>query len=88
MREDLFAQLADGKQPPNTKVIDGPAGHGRARDEAPTTTRADGRRRVDRPARSSSSSTTAGALRRPTSRNPEQSFDQFNQPNVTFNFTD
>ena len=38
-RADLFVNLPDGKQPPNTRVVAVPRGHGRARGRCPTTTR-------------------------------------------------
>jgi SecD/SecF fusion protein len=85
-RIDLFAQQPGQKQPPNTEILAVPQGtvvvqkegaSGQPAPENPNDTSAEWFVIRDRPALSGTDIT-----------NPEPNFDQFNQPNVTFDFTD
>jgi SecD/SecF fusion protein len=85
-QKDLFAQLRDQKQPPNSEIIAVPQGtvvvekegvDGAPAPDNPNDPGAEWFVIRDRPALSGTDIT-----------DPKASFDQFDQPNVTFNFTD
>jgi SecD/SecF fusion protein len=85
-RKDLFAELPGQKQPPNTQILSVPQGtlvvekegtNGQAAPSNPNDPSAQWFVIRDRPALSGTDIT-----------DPKPSFDQLNQPTVTFNFTD
>jgi SecD/SecF fusion protein len=85
-QNDLFAQLPDQKQPANTEIISVPQGtlvvekegdNGEPAPDDPNDPTAKWFVIRDRPALSGTDI-----------KDPKASFDQFDQPNVTFNFTD
>ena len=85
-RKDLFAQLRDQKQPPNSEIIAVPQGtvvvekegaNGAPAPDDPNDPSAEWFVIRDRPALSGTDI-----------KDPKASFDQFDQPNVTFSFTD
>ena len=85
-QNDLFAQLRDQKQPPNSEIIAVPQGTVVVEKEG-----VDGAPAPDNPNDPSAEwfvIRDRPALSGTDIKDPKASFDQFDQPNVTFSFTD